>query len=89
VVLRMNAARSPRAAGGASDVGEPARRMCVKSGRTGCGRRKNSKRTAKVMKTGGRVTVGQGVWYKEGGMPPAGKDVEPASQGQERGDRRA
>jgi hypothetical protein len=41
------------------------------------------------MKTGGRVTVGHGVWYKEGGMPPAGKDVEPASQGQERGDRRA
>jgi hypothetical protein len=37
----------------------------------------------------GRVTVGQGVWYKEGGMPPAGKDVEPASQGPERGDRRA
>ena len=36
-----------------------------------------------------RATVGQGVWYKEGGMPPAGKDVEPASQGQERGDRRA
>jgi hypothetical protein len=36
-----------------------------------------------------RVTVGQGVWYKEGGMPPAGKDVEPASQGPERGDRRA
>ena len=89
VVLRMNAARSPRAAGGASDVGEPARRMCVKPGRTGCGRRKNSKRAAKVTKTGGRVTVGQGVWYKEGGMPPAGKDVEPASQGPERGDRRA
>ena len=61
MVLRMNAARSPRAAGGASDVGEPARRMCVKPGRTGCGRRKNSKRAAKVTKTGGRVTVGQGV----------------------------
>jgi len=52
VVLRMNAARSPRAAGGASDVGEPARRMCVKPGRTGCGRRKNSKRAAKVTETG-------------------------------------
>ena len=47
VVLRMNAVRSPRAAGGASDVGEPARRMCAKPGRTGCGRRKNSKRAAK------------------------------------------
>ena len=33
VVLRMNAAGSPRAAGGASDVGEPARRMCAKPGR--------------------------------------------------------
>ena len=52
VVLRMNAARSPRAAGGASDVGEPARRMCAKPGRTGCGRRKNSKRAAKVTETG-------------------------------------
>jgi len=47
VVLRMNAARSPRAAGGASDVGEPARRMRAKPGRTGRGRRKNSKRAAK------------------------------------------
>jgi hypothetical protein len=55
VVLRMNAARSPRAAGGASDVGEPARRMCAKPGRTGCGRRKNIQRAAKVTKTGSRI----------------------------------
>ena len=40
-----------------------------------------------VLRAGFRGVVGQGVWYKEGGIPTAGKDVEPASQGPERGDR--
>ena len=42
-----------------------------------------------VLRAGFRGVVGQGVWYKEGGILTAGKDVEPASQGPEHGDWRA